>query len=192
MKNLLPLLFIIFSISLFTSCQNDKSTTTKKPKTEQRKKANQNKKKKPTKKQANKNTKPKPLPPLSKLKKSDKKTHALIKNINDKSLFKTKQPIRITEDEIKIKGVAIDSHKQATAAGVYLKIGNQTFKAKYGLPDKEIVKNKKKKKYLKSGFTLNIPKTKIKNGDYDINIYVVSSDRKTYFESKQNVKIKIR
>lgn len=43
MKNLLPLLLIIFTISVFIGCQSD-SQTAKKPKTEQRKKNNKKKK----------------------------------------------------------------------------------------------------------------------------------------------------
>jgi len=193
MKNLLPILFIIFTISLFTNCQSD-SQTAKKPKTEQRKKTNKNKKKKANQKKANKKkkAKPKPLPPLNKLKKSDKQTRALVKVINDKNLFKAKQPIRITEETIKITGAAIDKAKNTRAAGVYVKIGKQTFKAKYGLPDKAFAKTMKNQKFLKSGFTITIPKAKIKRGDYDVNLCVVSSDRKTYYEQKDKVKIKIR
>lgn len=198
MKNLLPLLFIIFTISLFTNCQSD-SQTAKKPKTEQRKKTNKNKKKKPNQKQANKKkklnqkqAKPKPLPPLNKLKKSDKQTKGFVKVINDKNLFKVKQPIRITEEMIKITGVAIDRAKKTRAAGVYVKIGDQTFKAKYGLSDKAFAQKMKNQKFLKSGFTVTIPKAKIKRGDYDLSLHVVSSDRKTYYEQKEKVSIKIR
>lgn len=63
---------------------------------------------------------------------------------------------------IKIKGVAIDIHNNSVAAGVYVKTDNQLFKAKYGLPDNEIVRRTKKQKYLKSGFILTIPMNKLK------------------------------
>jgi|GEM_PF-1171658 len=191
MKNLLPLLFIIFTISVFTNCQSD-SQTAKKNKTEQRKKAN--KKKKPNQKQANKkkNTKPKPLPPIAKLKKSDKQTRGSIYNINGSNTAKGKQPFRITDKNITIKGRAIDKPRKTAAAGVYVKIGKQYFKANYGQPSKAFADNTKNPKYNKVAFTANIPKSKIKNGDYEVSLCVVSSDRKTYYEQKETIKIKIR
>lgn len=107
MKNLLPLLVIIFTISLFAGCQNDGSTT-KKSKTEQHKKLkkvkNANKKKK--------NAKPKPLPPIGKLKKSTNQTKASIYSINENKAAKDKQPFRLTEKNIVIKGTAIDKPKK--------------------------------------------------------------------------------
>lgn len=190
-KNLLPLLIIIFSISIYTSCQND-SASTKKTKTEQRKKLN--KAKKANKKNANKkkNAKPKPLPPISKLKKSDKQTRATIHEVNGNKAAKDKQPFRLTDKNILVKGIAIDRPRKNPAAGVYVKIGEQYFKANYGKPSKILAEQTKNPRYSKAGFSVNIPKTKIKNGDYEVSLCVVSSDRKTYYEQKEKVKIKVR
>lgn len=44
----------------------------------------------------------------------------------------------------------------------------------------------------KVGFIANIPKDKIKKGDYEVSLYVVSSDRKSYYETDDKIKIKIR
>jgi len=191
MKNLLPLLFIIFTISVFTNCQSD-SQTAKKNKTEQRK--NANKKKKPNQRKANKKkrVKSKPLPPITKLKKSTKQTQASISKISGNIVAKDKQPFRITEDKIIIRGMAIDRPRKTAAAGVYVKIGEQYFRANYGQPSKKFANKAKNPKYRRAAFTANIPKRKIKNGDYEVSLCVVSSDRKTYYEQKKKVKIKIR
>ena len=177
-------------MSLFTNCQGD-SQTTEKSKTEQRK--NNNKKKNPNQKKANKkkNTAPKLLPPIGKLKKSQKKTRAYIYNISDKSVTKDKQPFRITDD-IVVKGIGIDQPRKTVAEGVYVKIGKQYFKADYGKPSKDFATKAKNPKYAKAGFVVTIPKGKIKKGDYEVGVCVVSSDRKTYYEQEKKVSIKVR
>lgn len=210
MKRILHLLFIILTLSLFaTSCQSDKPTnevseirkkqiekTNKKKanqkKLTQRQKANQkklNQRKKANQKKAKSTA---ALPPISQLKKSEKNTHAFIKTINDKNAAKDKQPFRITENKITIKGMAIDKPRKTAAAGVYVKIGDQFFKTDYGQPQRAYAERAKNMKYLKSGFTLTIPKNKIENGDYDVSLYVVSSDKKNYYETAKKVKVKIR
>lgn len=196
MKRILYLLLTIFTLGLFaTSCQNDKPA--QKPKSElrkkqQQKKANQRKANQKKKRKNQKRAKPAALPPISKLKKSTKQTQAVIRTINDKNPGKDKQPFRITEKTITVKGVAVDTPRKTAAAGVYVKIGKQFFKTNYGQPQKAFADRAKNPKYLKSGFTVKIPKAKIKQGDYDVSLYVVSSDRKTYYEIAKTVKVKIR
>lgn len=202
MKRIIPLL-IIFVVGLcFTACQNDPKTA-EKPKVVQKKnqkKKNQQKKNQ-KKKQQKKNQQKKPadtakakaLPPISKLKKSDKVTTARIRMINDQKIKSDmKTPPRITDDVLKIAGVAIDKPQKTAAAGVYLKIGEKFYKTNYGQPNKAIVKSLKNPKYLKSNFRIQIPTAGIKKGNYDVGIFVVSSDRKTYYEVKDKVAIKIR
>jgi len=193
MKNLLPLLIIIFTISVFTSCQND-SPSTKKSKTEQRKKLNKVKKadKKKVNKKKNTKAKPKPLPPISKLEKSDKQTRVIIQNVSGKNIAKDKQPFRLTEDKITVRGIAVDTPRKTAAVGVYVKIGDQYFKANYGKPSKDFANRTKNPKYGKAGFVATIPKDKIKRGDYELSVCVVSSNRKTYYEQKDKIKIKVR
>ncbi len=214
MKKILYLSLLIFTLGLFAAgCQND-GTAQKEPseirkqhlKKENRRKAKQNrqgrqknqqkakrKKAKPQKKLKEQNTpQSAALPPISQLKKSEKNTHAFIKTINGKNAAKDKQPFRITENKITIKGMAIDKPRKTAAAGVYVKIGDQFFKTDYGQPQRAYSERAKNPKYLKSGFTVVIPKNKIKNGDYDVSLCVVSSDKKNYYEMAKKVKVKIR
>lgn len=131
------------------------------------------------------------LQPIDKLKKSERQTRAMIKRINDEPVLEAKQSLEITDDMIEITGIAIDSHERNLAVGVYIKIDDQLFEAKYGIPDEGIVKHTKEKKYYKSGFFVEIPKNKLKKGKCDISLLVISSDRKTYYEQKKKVSIKV-
>jgi len=200
MKRILYLSLVIFTLSLFTtSCQNDKPAQNPKPelrKKQQQRKANQKKKQNQKKANQQKKTKPalkpKRLPKISQLKKANIQTQAAIKTINENKVAKGKQPFRLTGKNIVIKGMAIDKPRKTAAAGVYVKIGNQFFETNYGQNQRAFADRSKNPKYLKSGFTITIPKAKIKNGDYDVSLCVVSSDRKTYYETEKKVKVKIR
>jgi len=181
-------ILFVFIISLvcslvITSCQSD-TANQQKNKTEQKKA--RGKKKKNAKKK-------KPLPPMNKLTKSAKSTTGYINLINNTKITKdlTKTP-RITDDTLKISGIAIDKPRKTAAAGVYVKIGKKYYKTKYGQANKALAKRLKNPKYSRSGFRVNIPSAKIGKGDYEVEVFVVSSDRKNYYKQKNPVKIKIR
>jgi len=182
-RNRIILLTIVFLGFIIAGCGDSTPDTNQKKKTDKIIKKDRQKKKKP---------KPKPLPAINKLKKSEKSTNASIHFINGTNIRKNEDPTRITNEFIEIKGVAIDRPRKGTAAGVYLKINDQYFKAKYGQKHQAFVRKFKNKKYLKSGFFAKIPKNKFKKGDYDITILVVSNNRNNYYEVKKKTKIKIR
>ncbi len=199
MKKILYLFLVIFTLALFAvSCQSDKQNTPSELRQNQLKKANQKKKQKNQRKAKQKKTnqqkkaKPAGLPLISQLQKSEKQTHAFIKRINDKNPVIDKPPFRLTENTITIKGMAIDKPRRTAAAGVYVKIGDQFFKTDYGQSQRAYAERAKNPKYLKSAFTVTIPKHKIKQGDYDVSLCVVSSDKKKYYETAKKVKVEIR
>ena len=137
-------------------------------------------------------TKSEPLWSMNKFKKSAEQTLAKIQNINGNSVAKAKQPFLINSQDIIIKGIAIDRPHQTSAADVYVKIGKQYFKAKYGKPSKGVVANTKNPKYNKAGFVAHIEQGKIKKGDHEVSLCVVSSDRKVYYEQKNKVRIRVK
>lgn len=166
-----------------TGCSDSTSN-----KNQQKKTPNQTVKKDAQKKKP----KAKPLPRIGKLKKSGKITNAAIQFVNGTDVRKVKDPVRITDEFIEIKGAAIDRPMKQTAAGVYLKINDQYFKARYGQKNPTLVRALKNKDYIRSGFSAKIAKSKFEKGDYDVTVLVVSSNRKVYYEVKKKTKIKIR
>jgi len=184
-RNTIIIPLIIVFLGLFaTGCGN--STPDEK---QQKKAPNQTVKKDEEQK---KKAKRKPLPRIGKLKKSGKITNAAIQFVNGTDVRKAKDPVRITDEFIEIKGAAIDRPMKKTAAGVYLKINDQYFKARYGQKNPTLVRALKNKDYIKSGFSAKIAKSKFEKGDYDVTLLVVSSNRKVYYEVKKKIKIKIR
>jgi len=185
MKTTNILLFYLFFAACLcgtTSCGNDK-TTQKKPKTQQKKK----KKAKPAKQSTTKS-----LPPISKLKKTDRNTYGRINSINGMNVDKTQQPIPIKGKKLLIKGVASDRISEDCAAGAYVKIGGRFFQSQYGQPSQQTVKKLKDKKYLKSGFIARIPTTKLKKGVHDVSLFIVAKNRKIYYEQEKIVKIVVK
>jgi len=182
MKKALYFWLIIIGIGAFTACQSDSKTV----------KAPENKQQQIKKKKAPQKKKIKPLPTIDRLKKSERGTNGSIHFINGIDIRKTKEVPRITDEFIEIKGVAIDRPAKKTAAGVYLKIGDQFFKTRYGRKNRALSRKLKSKKYDNAGFSVKIPKSKLKEGDYDIGVFVVSRSRKSYYQLKKETKIKIR
>ncbi len=187
MKQVFPLLLLMAFLSIFSVACQDGDTRKPGSKSSQKKKKNS---KKQTKK---KNNSTAVLPPISKLKKSPKQTYALLSSVNDYNTSKDDQPFALDTDEaITLKGTAIDKPNKALAAGVYVKIGKQVFKTNYGAPRKKAVERLKAEKYLKSGFSVVIPKAKLKKGKHNVQLLVVAKNRKTYYEQKNKIAINVK
>ncbi len=163
-------------MNLFSGCE---TRTNEPPKVK-------NKKKKDRKKEVDNFSK------ISGLKKSNRQTFGLIRFLNDTNPTVEEQPIIISGENIKIKGVAIDKHQEDLAAGVYIKAGNEFYKADYGQPNKIVVAKMENPKYLRSGFTLNIPTKKLKKGINQLGLLVLSSDGASYYEQKNKIRIKVK
>lgn len=180
-KLIILLLYTLVICTANIGCRNDSSRQNK-PQYQQSKEVDAEKKK----------NNAKPLPPFSQLKKINKQTFGFIRLVNNKKVREEKQPILIRDERLIVKGNAIDQTTRTTASGIYLKIGNQQFKAQYGQPNKNLAQRLKNDKYLNSGFTAHIPTAKLKKGIQEITVLVVANDRKGYYEQKNKVKINVK
>lgn len=177
MKKILFLLLAVFTMSLFTGCEtrtNDPAEIKKQLKKEAKEKGGG------------------VLPDISELRRSNRQTYGIIRFLNDSNPAGEKQPIVISGKNINIKGIAVDRHQETLAAGVYIKAGDEFYKANYGEPSKVAVEKMGDAKYLRSGFTVNIPTGKLKKGINKLGVFVVSSDRETYYAQKNRIRIMVK
>jgi hypothetical protein len=132
------------------------------------------------------------LPPMDKLIKLKQTTHYSVNRVGEQVVKDAKQPIAITGNMLSIRGWAFDKAAKEAAGGVYIKIGDKSFPAT-ATPSPGIAKNFKNPALSKSGFSLNVPVNQIGKGQFDISVFVLTSNQKAAYAPLpvKNIKIKI-
>ncbi len=113
-----------------------------------------------------------------KRKKSKNYAKASILTIEKTSIKKVKKPLQINDEMINITGWAFDDKNNVPASAVHVLLNKKAFSCKYGIPRKAIA-NKFGKKVLNSGFSCNIPVSKLNKGVYNVEVRVTGANGTT-------------
>ena len=111
-----------------------------------------------------------------------------IETVNDLSI-EGMHELKVVDDNLIIKGWAIDSVREEVAAGVILQLGNQYFEAIYGYPRPDVAQFFKNKDLALCGFELTISKDKIESGENKLAALILSTNNKEYFQGNFNLKL---
>lgn len=118
------------------------------------------------------------------------------KNIDQKTLwnidlinnlrFDEQQNFSVEKNKpIALYGWAVDAIDEKPIGTVIVELNNERFKAKTGLERLDVSNAYAKKEYLKSGFLVTIPYSKFSNRKNTISLYLITSDKKYYYQTKE-------
>ncbi|MCX5637062.1 MAG: hypothetical protein NTX52_05125, partial [Planctomycetota bacterium] len=137
-----------------------------------------------------------PVVALSDLKMSDNITTCIIESVNDCTIgdgrpYVISDPAK--EKSIIIKGWAVDLPKKKAAGGVWIDIdGRWQQPALYGIDRNDVAVYHNNANYRYSGFYASVATSVIGPGRHVIAIYVVSGDKKEYYQVVQLTNIEIK
>ncbi len=126
----------------------------------------------------------------AKKKKSPNFAKASILTIEKTPIKKVKKPLQIEDEMINITGWAFDDKLKRPAQKVHVLLNKKAFACKYGTPRKAIAK-KFGDKVLNSGFSCNIPVSKLNKGLYNVEIRVTNANGSRKVSKPLNNLIKI-
>jgi len=111
-----------------------------------------------------------------------------IETINDKPLEGITE-LDVLEDNLVIKGWAIDAQKKKLASGVTLKLGDKYFEAIYGYPRPDVAQFFKQKELALCGFELTVATSQLDKGENPLTAYILGKNSSTYYKGNYNLKL---
>ena len=111
-----------------------------------------------------------------------------IESVNDKAIEGINE-LAVKEENLIIKGWAIDSTKEEVAKGVILKLGDKYFEAIYGYPRPDVAQFFKNKQLALCGFELTVATSQLEKGANPLTAYILGKDPSTYYRGNYNLKL---
>jgi len=124
--------------------------------------------------------------------KSNSTTDFSVDIINDVLINQVNQKVLTAEENITIKGWAIDKPALEPASKVFLLINGKMHLTEYGTARPDVAKAYKNDDYHHVGWKLDLQKNDLKQGKYKMQIIIIGSDNNTYFGPDQIVEFEIR
>lgn len=105
--------------------------------------------------------------------------------INNISIDKLNKPLIIpSEDNIIIKGWAVDNKVMDIAGGICIVIDGTMYTAAYGIDRPDVAKAFNVSKYRYSGFEAIIPYSEIGKGKHKLSIKILTNNKKNYYNTE--------
>jgi radical SAM superfamily enzyme YgiQ (UPF0313 family) len=117
-------------------------------------------------------------------------THSNVELINDLSFNNgTNIIVNYRDKFLRISGWVVDLMNKCSANTIYIQIDNQIYPCFYGIERKDVALHFKNNNYLYSGFYANIPLKKIRMGEKNLKLFIISADESGYYEVAYNFKL---
>lgn len=181
---------IIFSLLIFcllASCQIENLDQKKKEFAQKR--AKEKREQRQLEKQRLKEAQVDLLPALSTLTKLKSTNCGMINMVNGLPLDLA-NPMPIRNDQLTFKGFAYDKKAMKLAGGAIIKIDEIEFEVSEWTARRKFAE-KKGEELLMTGFTYTINSSSLEPGIHTVNLYVVTSDKKQYYDSKRQFEIEL-
>lgn len=123
---------------------------------------------------------------------SDVKTDYSIDIINDILINKVNQKIFNADENIIIKGWAIDKPSLKPASRVYLLINDRFYLTDFVKARPDVAKAYKNDEYKNVGWELKLPEGELKKGFYKMRVVIIGYGKNTYFYPDQIVEFEVR